>query len=169
MTTQSTIQGVVYFYGPRAPRDFDILGNITQLGDICHMEFYWPYNALPTPGTSPGFMAGSGIPALSVIRAAYYEVLASDGSTPSPFAGGTSYAIGLQTVNGTAINNTGLWTALALASINTVGASGVSSGALINTQITPEGFPVVVATGTFTAGIMRMVISFTPPSSAVNI
>lgn len=162
MTTQNTVQGVVYFYGPRAGRDDDVLGNINQSGDEQALQLSFSYNVLPTPGTTPDFYAGNGIPANSIITGAYYEVLV-------PFVGGTSYDIGLQTVAGVEIDNNGLWSGLVTANINAVGERGVSSGALLNTAITLEGFPVVVATGTFTAGQLLLVVNYLPPSTAPNI
>ena len=155
--------GALYFFGTRAARDENILGLIHNQSDQQSLELYFSYNNLPVPATatSPDFIAGYGIPANSIITGAYYEVITA-------FAGGTSYDIGLQTVAGVEIDNDGLWNDLLTASINAVGERGVSSGALVNTAITSEGFPVVVATGTFTAGQLRLVITFLPPVSAPN-
>jgi hypothetical protein len=156
--------GVLYFYGPRPARDENILGLIHKSGDTQEMEFYYDFSTLPAPATatSPGFIAGSGIPAYSLIRYAYVEVLTA-------FAGGTSYIIGLQTVAGVEIDNNGLFTNLLLASIGTIGDRAWGDGALFNpipVQITLEGFPYSAATGTFTAGVMRLIIGFDPPSTA---
>lgn len=72
-----------------------------------------------------------------------------------PFAGGTSYNIGLQETDGTEIDNNGLFAALAAAALDTVGETNIGAGALIGLGAgigAANGQVVVVETGTFTAG-----------------
>lgn len=81
------------------------------------------------------------------------------------FAGGTSYAIGLEKKSdGTAIDAAGLITAAnaPLANINAKGKVVVGSGALVGTVLAYEAQVAVVATGTFTAGEGVIRLEYTP-------
>jgi hypothetical protein len=85
------------------------------------------------------------------------------------FAGGTSYDIGLEESDGsTAIDADGLFDALVLADIDATPGSSVSaaehagtnSGVLIGQELLVDGYLVMAATGTFTAGVMEIVVSY---------
>ena len=136
-------------------------GEYPSSGVKREVEYVVSYDNLPG-GSAVGEMDVT-IPANAVILDAYYEVI-------TPFAGGTSYDIGLQQTNGsTEIDYDGLWDALVLADINAEGERGVmsahagtNSAALANTTLAAEAQLRVAATGSFTAGKMRIVIEYIP-------
>ena len=89
--------------------------------------------------------------------------------TTDDFAGGTSYDIGLEQSDGsTAIDADGLFDAVVLADLDaTPGVSvtaaehaGTNSGVLIGQKLLVDGYRMVVATGTFTAGEAVFVLEY---------
>lgn len=152
--------GVRYYLGPRPATDIDNVTNITVYGDTAQVEIYWTYDQLPDP-TNANYIWGY-IPANSIILRAWYEVIV-------PFAGGTSYDIGFEDVDGNAINVDGLWNDLLLASINVAQERGLSAGDALGTAPTLDMYFIVTATGTFTAGQLRLVVEYAPPSTTFSI
>lgn len=103
------------------------------------------------------------IPAGAAINKVSLQVLEA-------FVGGTSYDIGLMDAAGVAINADGFWDLIVTADINVVNEwrdaavhAGTDSGALIEATapITSDGYLVMLAAGTFTAGRMRILVEFT--------
>lgn len=164
--TQQVVNGVVNFYNARPAIDENILSLNNKSGNEQELKLVFSYDNLPTPGAAscPDFYATNGIPANSIITGAYVTVR-------EVFVGGTSYIIGLQEVDGTEIDNNGLFTNLVLASLNSVGESTYGNGALITapySAISVEGFPYAAATGSFTAGQLELTITYIPSVQAVN-
>lgn len=136
-------------------------GNVRTSGEKEQYVVEFSYDDLPE-GTALVGADGSYVrlPDNALILDAYLEVLEA-------FAGGTSYDIGLDQADGTAIDVDGLWDALVLADINAVGArsvasahAGTNSGALTNAAITDPAVLIVTATGSFTAGRARVVVEY---------
>lgn len=147
--------GVRYYLGPRAATDENDVKSIETYGDRAQVEIVFSYDDLPDP-TDTNYIWNF-IPANSIILAAWYDVLV-------PFAGGTSYDIGFQRADGTEIDNNGLWSALALSAINAEHERGLSTGASLGTASIYDAYFYAVATGTFTAGQIRIVVEYAPPS-----
>lgn len=83
--------------------------------------------------------------------------------TVVPFAGGTTYDVGLTEADGTAIDANGLFAALALANINVIGETNLGGGTLVGLAAGiggAAGQVVVAATGTFTAGKAQLEIVY---------
>jgi hypothetical protein len=158
--TAEVVQGTQQYFGPRDSVDYNRFVNIHTMGDKSQVELFFSYDDLPTPTDAD--IIEQAIPANSIILQAYYEVIV-------PFAGGTSYDIGLAQSDGTPIAADGLWNNLATASINAVGERGLSVGSLIGTAPAFDMYLVVAATGTYTAGVLRLVIEYAPPSTAPQI
>lgn len=94
-------------------------------------------------GTLDGFSGLDGaLPVNALVRGV--EVITLE--TP---AGGTNYAIGTYQKNGTVDDADGLRT--------TAGAAGVQVG----TQLTAARYVSVVTTGTYTAGILKIIVRYT--------
>ena len=136
-------------------------GKFNETGPIQSIEIEFSYDDLPG-GSATGGMEVT-IPAGAMILDAYWE-------TKTAFAGGTSYDIGLQQTDGsTEIDYDGLWDALVLADINAEGErrrmsdhAGTNSGALAGVEVANEAQLRVAATGTFTAGVGRIIITYMP-------
>lgn len=77
------------------------------------------------------------------------------------FAGGTSYNLGFHEQDGTVIDADGLDAAVAVADMAANEAVDMN-GLLVGTQdtLTKDAYLVVVATGTYTAGVARIVIEY---------
>lgn len=159
-TESSPISGVRSSYGPllspsatpnpRATVE-SVAGNYRQL------EIKFNYNGLPA--TNKRLSETYPIPVNAVITRASWQTLV-------PFAGGTSYNVGLYNYSGGAVSAAGIFSALALASIDTAGETNISAGALIGVAAggtAPGSHVGVVATGTFTAGQARLVIEYLDP------
>jgi hypothetical protein len=90
------------------------------------------------------------IPAYALIHSSYVVV-------DTPFAGGTSYTIGLQEADGTEIDNDGLDGEILLAAMTPKGTWIAGDGALIGAGI---GSAEATATGTFTAGQGKIIVNY---------
>ena len=84
----------------------------------------------------------------------------------TPFVGGTSYAIGLEQAvtssgtPGTDIDADGIFDALTLAELN-AGAMAIDNAFVLQgLPIAYDGSLMVVATGTFTAGVAELVVEY---------
>lgn len=143
--------GVQAHYGVRTTNQK--FGGQVPNSIIKTVQWTFDYNDLPT-GASNNL--GYSIPAYSKILSARFEVLTA-------FAGGTSYAVGLEQAGGTDIDADGLLTdaTLPTASINARGAIVLGTGALIGASIgAAAGELMVTATGTYTAGQARVVVEY---------
>lgn len=146
-------------YGPRKV-DEKFGGEISSSGGVKEVEWVFSYDDLPGPTT--GGEMETLVPKGAVILSARFQTITA-------FAGGTSYDIGLQQQDGTEIDNDGLWDALALAEINAENEwsdasthAGTNSGNLVSTTVglAANAYLKAVATGTFTAGKGRIVITY---------
>lgn len=63
-------------------------------------------------------------------------------------AGGTSYSVGTWLANGTVTDADGLWT------------DAGAAGAQVGTQLTAEQFVTAKATGTYTAGVVKVIVEY---------
>jgi hypothetical protein len=124
-----------------------------QASDVIqYVEVVFDYDDLPTAGAEMEAL----IPAYSLIKSAYLQVI-------TPFAGGTSYNIGLAQTNGTAVDADGLFAAIATASLTPAGKWNAGTGALVGAGIGANPCVITVAaTGTFTAGKARLVVEYIP-------
>lgn len=136
-------------------------GNVRTSGEKDQYVVEFSYDDLPEGGA---LVDADGsyvrLPDNALVLDAYLEVLEA-------FAGGTSYDIGLDEADGTAIDVDGLWDDLVLADINAVGErsvarahGGTNSGTLLDAAITDPAVLIVTATGTFTAGRARVVVEY---------
>ena len=117
------------------------------------------YDDLPGGSDVSGNTSYGTLPAGAIVTDAY--VTAS-----TAFAGGTSYDIGLQQLDGsTAIDVDGLFDAVTLAEVNAGdsarGHGGTNSGVLLDQPLAAAAQVVASATGSFTAGTAKLVIEFT--------
>lgn len=149
------VGGVLQQYGPvDAEKGFTT--KLSTYGALSEMEVDFTFNDLPTTSTQNNLILR--IPPHALIVSARL-------GTVVPFAGGTSYTIGLRQPDGTEIDNDGLLTAVngALANINAKGKWVVGTGALIGLGIGANpGQIVVTASGTFTAGEGKLVVTYLP-------
>lgn len=147
------INGVPQTFGPSVqPDGFTREAQSTDV--VRTLERVFVYSSLPAANSN----LAADIPAYSQIVDARIE-------TRVPFAGGTSYDIGLIQPGGGAISAAGLFSALALASINAKGKWAVGAGALVGAGIGSAGGQLVAtATGTFTAGEARLIVRYIPAS-----
>jgi len=172
MTDFTNKDGLTRHYGPQTPRD-KAYQVVRVGGGISQLVVDFSYDDLP------GFDADAGggstpdsfseaipyIPAGATILDATFLVC-------DAFAGGTSYVVGTYTKAGAAIDADGIFTgtALALANIDADGdvatpdgvdvvkTSGSFDGSAVDTA--NDAYLVVAASGTFTDGQARMVITY---------
>lgn len=158
--------GVLQQYGP-VDSDKKFPSVEKMFGEKRVMVLDFTYDQLPTVSTTNNLVLA--IPAYSVITDCVLQVI-------TPFAGGTSYDIGLQTRAGVEIDNDGLFAGVALADIDAIGDTPLANGALLPAYAgtTPairkvlvdiganDGQVVAVATGTFTAGRARLYLEYMP-------
>lgn len=145
-------------YGPRAINETN--GGVVQNGDkVKTITYKFSYDDLPGGGTDA---LRAYIPAGGMLVNAYWI-------TTTAFAGGTSYDVGLEQSDGsTAIDADGIFDALVLADIDaSAGAllsasehAGTNSGAAIGLKLSNDGYLVVAATGTFTAGEAELILEY---------
>lgn len=146
------VRDVVNHYGPRTI-DQSKGGVLPGSGSSRELVYTFDYDNLPVAGDSELEMQ---IPAYAKIIKATLEVL-------EPFAGGTSYNVGLVEGDGTPIDADGLIAGLLLADIDARGDYAVGAGALVGASIgAAAGEVEVAATGTFTAGKARLVVEYAP-------
>lgn len=123
-------------------------------GAVRELVFHFDYANLPTNNNN-GDALVQVIPANSLILNARLGVLTAA-------AGGTSYDIGLVQKDGTAVDADGLVAAAATASLG-AGKWVVGAGALIGApSATVDTQVKVTATGTFTAGKYKLVVTYIP-------
>ena len=147
--------GVRNHYGERKIVD-KFGGQVSTSLNVKEVEWVFSYDDLPS-AVSGGYMEAY-IPKGAVILSAKMVALVA-------FAGGTSYDIGLEQNGGTAIDADGLFDGVAVANLNVVNEwadSGGHTGALVGSTVglTHDGFLLVVATGTFTAGKAKLVVEY---------
>jgi hypothetical protein len=148
----AAVRGVTVHYGPRTTEGKYGREGASN-GVTKSAEWTFTYDALPVAGTD---IMGVSIPAYSKITSATLEILTA-------FAGGTSYDIGLEEEDGTAIDVDGIDAAVALAAIDARGDVVVCNGALVGGVLSTgaaAGKLTVAATGTFTAGKARLVVNY---------
>lgn len=155
---EAAVRGVLNHYGPRSS-DESRGGHLHTGSRTKQLVYKVSYDDLPG-GTTDGLKAY--IPAGSTVLDMTFRATTN-------FAGGTSYDIGLEQSDGTtAIDADGLFDALVLADIDaTPGVSvtaaehaGTNSGVLIGQELLVDGYLVMAATGTFTAGVAEIVITY---------
>ena len=135
-------------YGTREIDDFG--GQASSSGLYKELTIQFSYDDLPVAADGGNLEAK--IPLGAQIVEAYIKASV-------PFAGGTSYDIGLQEGDGTEIDNNGIFAAVTLADVN-AGAAG--AGALVGGPATTggDGYLVVAATGSFTAGEAELIVRY---------
>jgi len=153
--------GVRNHYGPKIiDEGTKFGGQITTSGGEKENEWVFSYNDLPS---AANLSMEALIPEGAKLISARFQVIEA-------FVGGTSYDIGLEENDGSAIDLDGLWDLLPLAEINAVNEwsdalihAGTNSGVLLDTTVglSADAYLIVVASGTFTAGRARIVIRFT--------
>lgn len=173
------VNGVGVSYGPVVATNPFAKKDMNDNTNVRRISINFTYNDLPVGGTGRNLSSGP-IPAGSMIIDAYWQ-------TKVAFAGGTSYDVGLEDVDGNAhaqdATKDGLWDLLALAEINAVNEanaasvhSGTNSGQLTLRQVdkaaavapawlTEDGYIVVTAAGTFTAGEAVIIVEYIPPQN----
>jgi len=151
-------RGVLVQYGARNT-DEKRGGNVTTGSRTQQIVYKFDYSDLPG-GASDALTAF--VPAGAMVTEAYFN-------TTTTFAGGTSYDIGMEQSDGsTAIDADGLFDALVLADIDaTVAGSltatehgGTNSGVLCGQRLAVDGYLVVAATGSFTAGECEFILEY---------
>jgi len=150
--------GVRNHYGPKLMSEaVGFGGQVSTSGRKKTLEWGFAYdNLLAAPSSAMGM--DQYIPAGAMILSAKIQVITG-------FAGGTSYDIGGYDSAGTAINADGLFDALVTAAINVADDwvdSSDYTGADVdgNHAVTADYYPVVAATGTFTAGEARLIVEY---------
>ena len=146
------LNGVRNYYGPQSVED-KVPGEIKTVGSTRELVLDFAYDDLPTYSAN-----GSRdllIPNDSLIVSSRLHVITAGAS-------GTSYTIGLYTAAGVAIDADGLHTAaqLPVASL-TEDAWFVGGGALVGATVgATSGQIVVTASGTFDAGVYRLIVEY---------
>ena len=157
MTNWTNDDGIQVQFGPQ---DTHTVGD--TLAPVRRMVVDLDYSNLPTftadlnnDGTNNGFAVDAYIPAGAFITNAYIVV-------STAFAGGTSYNLGLYQADGTVIDADGIDAGVLLAAL-AANKAVVCNGALVGGTATvgaEDGYLVVAATGTFTAGEGKLVIEY---------
>lgn len=156
--------GVYSHFGPRSTNEK--VGGVQNVGGrFKDIVYKITYDDLPGGSTDD---AVAYVPIGARIIDCWFDVTTA-------FAGGTSYTVGLEQSDGTtAIDADGLFAGLILADIDATqvdplvaslyGASTPSAaGALIgSTPLTVNGYLVMAATGTFTAGAANVILRYLP-------
>jgi len=128
--------------------------HVTHEGHVVQHIVY-NFDDLPTNGLDEAILR---IPANARIIGATLRVI-------TPFAGGTSYIIGLTEPDGTVVDADGVFAVLLTAAIDAVGETVVAGGALVANTAgigTAAAQIVVAATGTFTAGKAVLEVEYAP-------
>jgi hypothetical protein len=146
-------RGVLNHYGARST-DESRGGKVATKTRMKQVVYKFGYDGLPS-GAEDELTAK--IPAGSILINAYIRATTN-------FVGGTSYDIGVEQPDGTAIDIDGLFDALLLAELNLGDVSdthgGTNSGAILDLELTAEACVIAVATGTFTAGEAELVVEY---------
>lgn len=144
--------GVRNWYGGRSTED-KFPGQIKTEGYTKELVFDFDYDDLPDVSEDG---------AMVITLPADTFVVSSRLHVKTAAAGGTSYVIGLEQEDGTAIDVDGLHTAAQLVTANlTEDAWLVGGGALVGAATGANvGQVVVTATGTFTAGSYRLIVEY---------
>lgn len=148
--------GVLNHYGPRVT-DQSFGGHQNTVNHVKTAVWQFTYDNLPDGATDNLALS---IPANSTIVSAKLRVVTA-------FAGGTSYAVGLETSADGVIDADGLLTDanLPLASLTPAGKLLTGTGALVGTTIgASAGELTVTATGTFTAGEAQVIVEYITPA-----
>ena len=134
-------------------------GKVDTRGLVKSIKYTFSYDDLPLYNSD-----------FAAVIPAGSQLLSATIKATTDFAGGTSYDIGLEqatTSSGTAgtdIDADGIFDALTLAQVNagdTVpGHAGTNSGVLLGLELAYDASLMVVATGTFTAGVAELVIEY---------
>lgn len=145
--------GVRNHYGPKIIDEGQKFGGeVSTSMNVKEKEWTFTYDDLPS---AQNLSMEQFIPAGAQIISARLQVVEA-------FAGGTSYDIGTEENDGTAIDANGLFAGTLLAEIDAVNEWVVGAGAQIDGTIgTPfDAYLLVVATGTFTAGKARVIVEY---------
>lgn len=150
-----SLNGRAAFHRGRRDTEDKKAGVVGDNGREKTLVIDFSYDDLPDPD---GRKDNHYIPAGSIIEKARLQTITG-------FTGGTSYNIGLEESDGTAIDADGIDAAVAAAAISAADETVFCDGALIQatTPTTKDGYVVVAATGTFTAGKARLTITYTTP------
>jgi hypothetical protein len=151
-TTGGSTKRAATHYGPRLHEDVAPGKHSVDQGKEV-LEFVFAYDDLPTYSTDELVQK---LPANSRVLSATLKVI-------TPFAGGTSYDIGLYESDGTEIDADGIDAAVLLAAIDAVGETVDCDGALVGNTAgigTAAGQVVIAATGTFTAGKAMLYVEY---------
>lgn len=143
--------GVLNHYGPRTTDEK--FGGVNGRGKVKTVVTKFSYNDLPTPGADNAIISAY-VPTGAQVINAYIKATTT-------FVGGTSYDIGLQESDGTEIDNDGLFDALTLAEANAGAMAADNTFVQQGLELAADGYVVVAATGTFTAGAAELVIEYT--------
>lgn len=163
---------LVRFGQDQARETQSIMAEPRTAGALKHMVVDINFDDLPTfttdsnnDGTKNKFSGQDNfIPAGSYITRAMLVV-------ETAFADGTSYDIGLYDEDGSAIDADGIDAAVATADL-AANKAVLCDGALVGGTATigaANGYLVVAATGTFTAGKMKLVIEYLPVGVGVDV
>ena len=142
-------------YGPRKMSEAQKFGGRKSINAAGNVEVEWvfEYDDLPAGGADGDLEVH--IPAGAYLVGGKLQVVTA-------FAGGTSYDIGLTQKDGTVIDADGLDAAVATAAINAANEWVDFDGALIGSTagLTFDGYLIIAATGTFTAGKAVVVVEY---------
>jgi len=164
MTKWTNSDGLQVPFGQDQARETaSLAGKNSNNGPLGYLVFDLNFDDLPTytadlnnDGTNNGFSDSDAyVPAGSYITRAWIVV-------ETAFAGGTSYDLGLYQQDGTVIDADGLDAAVAVADMAAAEAVDMN-GQLVATQDsigTADGYVVVAATGTYTAGKAKVIIEY---------
>jgi len=162
-TVWTNADGLQVRFGQTQARETkSLMAKTWDVGPKSYMQVDINYDDLPTftadlnnDGTNEAFSDQDAyIPAGSLITGAWLLV-------ETAFAGGTSYNIGTYNQAGTVIDADGIDAAVATAAL-AANLAVVCNGAQVGgtALITSDAYLVVAATGTFTAGKMKLVIEY---------
>lgn len=138
------------FYGPLTTNQ-KFGARVAKYGSRSEVEYRFTYDDLPDADSGNAMLIE--IPANSYIESAVLKV-------GTAWAGGTNIVVGLEQTDGTVIDADGLHAAIVTANL-TANSIHVGAGALIGASSGANNAIVaVVATGTYTAGDARLVVTY---------
>ncbi len=167
--TWRNADGLVVRFGKSAQLDA-VVGKPTQFGveQVFEAEIVWDRLPAFTADEAHGMIYGgypnAAIPAGALIKSATLQATTAFAGTSA------TLSLGLVKVDGTEIDNDGLFDALAQTALDTVGESNTGTGALVGTKLAFDSYLwATVQTATFTAGVARLsVVYYKPPIDANN-